>query len=691
MASVTSVSSSGSINLSWVESLVSQAMAVERQPLSRLQQQKDTLDIRRAVYTDMTSKFSALRSALQSLTGTSSVFNQMAVSSANTAVVGVTSGSNPSVGLYTVVVNRLAQVHQISSSQQNSSTSALNLSGSLVVGGAASRSASLSSALANTVVAVDVNSETGAIRDGQEEIGSGVYSVEVRQVAGTGEWQFRVVDANGQAVSVDDVSDSGTLMTSDWQDISLVTDHVFDTGRGLKITFGNDPNLYSEGSAALNYTAKGATINLQTSDSLEDIKGLINSATYAEGHEVTASVVNRRLILTGVRTGSDASISISGAGATALGFDRDVVSDAAQTVSSNGVTGFSASSDLVNFTAGSLNGIAQLAADRYYVEIGSGDNANKFRLKDSAGNVVAIASTSGGSTATTSWIAIGSGGTYDTGRGLKIIFSQEGTYTARSAGSDAANILYDNPTIQEATDASLTVNGLSVNRSQNTGLIDVIGGVSLSINSLGTTQISISKDDNAVVDKVKDLLSKINDVLSYIKVKTQPQRQSSTDSERPTYTPAVLGGDFSLKSLRYSLISDLLSTYSDADANAPTRLSNLGITVDSNGAFTLSSEATLRTMLAKDRDGVAELLANLLDKVETRISPYLDGTDAILTRARNSAEEQLESISQRIGSTEARLKVREEALRKQYQSMMLQIRDWQSQLQAYGNLFNQLY
>ena len=53
----------------------------------------------------------------------------------------------------------------------------------------------------------------------------------------------------------------------------------------------------------MDYTAKGATIDVAEDDTLIDIAYNINHATYADGNEITATIVNKQLILSNARSG----------------------------------------------------------------------------------------------------------------------------------------------------------------------------------------------------------------------------------------------------------------------------------------------------------------------------------------------------------------------------------------------------
>ncbi|RME98259.1 MAG: hypothetical protein D6768_17765 [Chloroflexi bacterium] len=293
-----------------IEKLIQQTMAMERQPLNRLESQKDDLEVKRGIYNDVSSKLENLRTALQNITGDSGALNSYVPTIADEDILGVSVTNSYSLvaGKYDVTVTRLAKAHQIASAQQGQADVALGLSGNFVVGGAATRSAT-----AGTTNAVVTGFGTGSIRSGELELGSRDYSVEFQQNGST--WQFRIVDENGEAVSIDDASDAGTEMTSGWQDLSLVQGTTFDTGRGLTVTFSSTDPTQSHlfggaGTAKTSYTAQGATINVSATSSLNDIRNAINAATFAEGNEIQATVVDRKLVLSAKESGLNAQITL---------------------------------------------------------------------------------------------------------------------------------------------------------------------------------------------------------------------------------------------------------------------------------------------------------------------------------------------------------------------------------------------
>jgi flagellar hook-associated protein 2 len=298
----TATQSAAGLNTTYFSQLIKIAVAVEKQPISRLQTQRDQLQVRRSVYDQVNARLASVESLARSLAaGSSSIFGAKTVSSSDTSVVTATVSSSATPATYDVNVTTLAKAHRVRSDQQANSDQALGLSGTFVIGGAASRSVANASTVANTVTGF----ATASVTSGLTELGTSTYHVEVQNNNGTD--QFRVVDSDGNAIAIDDAGSGGTTTTTAFQNLSLVQGTTFDTGRGLTITFGNGPfttGSKGSGAASVDYRAQGASITVNSTDSLNVIRDAINAATYADGNEVLASVVDNHLVLEAANTGS---------------------------------------------------------------------------------------------------------------------------------------------------------------------------------------------------------------------------------------------------------------------------------------------------------------------------------------------------------------------------------------------------
>ena len=584
----------------WVEQLVNQTMAYERQPLTKLESQRDTLNVKNAIYSDISSKINDLKSAIAALNtteyGVTDAFAAKAISVTNANpdvdVAGVSlDGSSAVNGVYDLTVTKLAQAHQIGSAQQDQSTEALGYSGTFVIGGADTASVSASTGTNNPVTGFG----TGTVRSGETQLGSGSYYVEFRQNADTSAWQFRVVDENGEAVRVDDASDTGTVTTTGWQDFSNVKNSTFDTGRGLTITFANsDPTetqLYGgANTASANYTAQGASISVDATDSLNDILTKINSATYADGNEVQATVVDRRLVLTAERTGTSGAITL--------------------------------------------------------------DDTSGTVLQD-----LGILQSSGG----------GSGGTLATGAEL-----------------------------HPAQNAQFSINGITgIERSKNTGLTDVIQGLSIDLKAEGSATITVEKNTDGVVDDVKSMLEKVNDLMDFIQQKTEPVKGSDDTNGNPTYTAAPLSTDWSVRWMRQNISSVLLGEYSGAVGDNPRYLVEVGISVNDAGKFELSDSSKLTAALNDNFGAVQDLFDNILTNLDNELDKYVTGEGSIISSTQDSISTELTDLNDRIDSYEERLQVKEDALRNQYAAIQSQLISMTYQFQSMqafsaGGLYNSL-
>ncbi|MGB5583549.1 MAG: flagellar filament capping protein FliD [Gammaproteobacteria bacterium] len=99
-----------------IQSIVSQLMEIERQPLQRLQLKQNQLEAQISAYGQLSSTLSSFQTAMENLGSVSAlkVFNG---TSSNADVVNVTATSNAELGRFGVEVVRLAENHKIASKE----------------------------------------------------------------------------------------------------------------------------------------------------------------------------------------------------------------------------------------------------------------------------------------------------------------------------------------------------------------------------------------------------------------------------------------------------------------------------------------------------------------------------------------------------------------------------------------------
>ena len=99
-----------------VQSIVSQLMAIERQPLQRLQFKQSQLETQISAYGRLSSALSTFQSAMDDL-GSLDALKVFTSSSSNADVIDITASSSANLGTFDTEVVRLAEHHKMSSDQ----------------------------------------------------------------------------------------------------------------------------------------------------------------------------------------------------------------------------------------------------------------------------------------------------------------------------------------------------------------------------------------------------------------------------------------------------------------------------------------------------------------------------------------------------------------------------------------------
>ena len=163
-----------------------------------------------------------------------------------------------------------------------------------------------------------------------------------------------------------------------------------------------------------------------------------------------------------------------------------------------------------------------------------------------------------------------------------------------------------------ATDATLTVNGISYTRKTN-AFSDVITGVTLELRSTTTSPATIvmSQDTSAIKEKLQGLVVAYNDFNSIIAETTDPK------SELETYGKTLVG-DSTVKLVRQQM-RNLLFGQSSTPGTTITSLGDLGFKTDSKGVLSLD-EAKLDTVLKDNYSDVIKAMTGNQNNFSERLS-----------------------------------------------------------------------
>ncbi|HEV7644454.1 MAG TPA: flagellar filament capping protein FliD [Pyrinomonadaceae bacterium] len=200
-------------------------------------------------------------------------------------------------------------------------------------------------------------------------------------------------------------------------------------------------------------------------------------------------------------------------------------------------------------------------------------------------------------------------------------------------------------------DASLSINGLNITRSNNT-ISDAVSGVTLSLKKAGTTTINITQSSD-VETKLKSFVDAYNAVQDL--VATQYTKDASG---RPT---GVLAGDTTLRSVQQQL-RGALNTISETNGGSLETLSEIGLTAAADGHLKLDSTvlneklqtnaADVRALLygatASDTgifQGIHKISSGMSDAATGSIQSAITGYESSIRSMNTSISKKMEAIA----------------------------------------------
>lgn len=277
---------------------------------------------------------------------------------------------------------------------------------------------------------------------------------------------------------------------------------------------------------------------------------------------------------------------------------------------------------------------------------------------------------------------------------LSITSEKSGLSGALALDGGATGLDFD--TVAAARDAIVTFgpgdvdSPLVFSTSGNT-LTNAVSGLRLNLvgASAEPITVSVSRDQESVVNDVKGFVKAYNDAISLLDDLT------SFDSE--TFERGILQGDATARRIRQSL-SSLVSRVVPGTESSFDRLSSVGIGFESGGKISLD-EDELRSAIESDLDGVVELFTTqetnddgevvrqgigfIIQSEIDRLTDTDTGTIPLREQSIQTSETQLNN---RIAQLETLLDNRRERLFAEFQNMESVIAQLQSQQSALGGL-----
>jgi flagellar hook-associated protein 2 len=221
--------------------------------------------------------------------------------------------------------------------------------------------------------------------------------------------------------------------------------------------------------------------------------------------------------------------------------------------------------------------------------------------------------------------------------------------------------------VTSASDASLTVNGVSYTRQTNT-ISDIVTGVTLDLKATSTTAASVmvSRDTSVIQTKLDELVVAYNDFNNILTETANP------DSTLDTYGGTLVGNN-TLRIVRQQMRNILLGT-SSTGSGAMTSLGQLGLSLDQKGVMSLDA-TKVTSALQNNFDEVTKMFTGGYNNLSTystlpagiagdavrKLSNLLSNTGPLVTQTENANTQ-----NDKYRETLAKLQVRLDAILARY-------------------------
>ena len=343
---------------------------------------------------------------------------------------------------------------------------------------------------------------------------------------------------------------------------------------------------------------------------LQTFQSVINGMGTADRFNQTAADFT-------VTAGTGNILSIATSSSASVGTHDITVNTLAQETTLLSDTGYASVNDVVPSGMGG-------GGTTYHIEINVGGALTLVNLNatDTVQDVVDAINASGADV-TASAIDDGSGV-----NPIKIVIqgNQPGTANAvsafqfRSPGSGGAQVNEGTFTAaQAATDASVTVDGITFARSTNT-ISDIIPGVTLNLESLGSGTLTISTDNTAITGNIQDFVDAFNKLTGFI--------DEQTEFNPETFATGIMFGNSSVQRLESNL-RRIATGQVTGTGGTFEFLSQIGITTQNDGKLALD-EVKLDAALTTDLDSVVSLFTSSGSATDANVTfvGFIDNTVA---------------------------------------------------------------
>lgn len=226
-------------------------------------------------------------------------------------------------------------------------------------------------------------------------------------------------------------------------------------------------------------------------------------------------------------------------------------------------------------------------------------------------------------------------------------------------------------------DSEIELNGIQVTRASNV-ISDALTGYTFTLNKQQqptdqTITIQSELDVAGVKNALKPLIDSYNELVTFFSNQKDAMKNES-----------------SIRTLNNRVRSTVSQQVTGLGFGNPSRLSDIGMSVNSNGLLSISNDEMFTNALKNSQTNVANLFTSsngFASKIKDTITSFL-GSDGIITSRSKSLSDQITTLTSNSKNLQSRIDRQADALRKQYESIQRSFLLSSNQYNTVGRLFS---
>lgn len=237
----------------------------------------------------------------------------------------------------------------------------------------------------------------------------------------------------------------------------------------------------------------------------------------------------------------------------------------------------------------------------------------------------------------------------------------------------------------QATNASVTVNNITVTSETNT-IEDAIPGASIeALKKTASATISVTQDLEATKTAIDTFVTAYNDFIGFTNDQITGARNNVASS---------IGRDGLLRTLKNTLNAAVLDDYAAASGSTYARLSEIGLGFERDGTLSFDT-SVFDSATASGADDVQKLFAGnddantgAFDALQAILEDYTEA-GGLLPTVQDRLDDQVQSMADRIDAMQKRIDIRRAALQREYMAADQAMTELKSQAGSLSTLSGQ--